>query len=189
MALKLKGNALSISDMVRIRNEVMKYRIHLVRKCDLFVKALANKGVVVAQDNVDDGFARYITFSQEITEHAQYGCKGIMYGTNTGIIKSQWMTKDGIKEADVSPLLMAEFGSGLRAQRSSNAWAGKVSPPMGTGTFPGQTHAFDPDGWWYMDLEGEWHHSYGVYASMPMWHAFNEMEDQIISTAQEVFRT
>lgn len=185
--LKLKGNALSISDMVRIRNEVMKYRIHLIRKCDLFVKNLADKGIIVAQDSVGDAYGQYITFNREITEHGQYGCRGVMYGTNTGIIKSQWMTKDGVKEADVSPLLMAEFGSGLRAQRSSNAYASKFG--MGTGTFPGQTHAFDPEGWWYMDLAGEWHHSYGVYASMPMYHALVEMEDQLINVALEVFGT
>ena len=186
MALKLKGNALAISDMVRIRNEVMKYRIKLVRKCDLFVKALANKGIIVAQDFVGDGYGKYVTFSQEITEHAQYGCKGVMFGTNTGLIKSQWQLADGtIREEDVSPLLMVEFGAGLRAQTNPTG----TQHGMGTGTFPRQTHAWDPDGWWYKDLDGEWHHSYGVTPTMPMWNAYAEMKDQVIDTAMEVFRT
>lgn len=185
--LKLKGNALSVSDINSMKANVLKYRMSLITKCYKFVFELANRGIIVAQDNVNGEFGHYITFSHDIVEQSQYGCKGVMFGTNTGIIKSQWMTKDGVKEADVSPLLMAEFGAGLRAQRSSNAYAGKMG--MGTGTFPGQTHAWDPEGWWYMDLSGDWHHSYGVYASMPMWHAYMEMKDQVVDVALEVFKT
>ena len=60
---------------------------------------------------------------------------------------------------------MIEFGSGLRAQNPKNI------PGVGTGTFPGQTHASDPNGWWYMDLEGNWNHSYGITPQMPMYKA------------------
>lgn len=186
MPLKLKLNAFSLSDFTEAKQKVMAYRHGLVRKCDIFVRQLAQKGIIVGQDSLDsgDGYGKYITFGIEL-EHGQYGCKGLMYATSTGIIKSQWMTKDGVKEADVSPLLMVEFGAGLRA---NNAWAATASHGRGgTGTFPGQTHAFDPEGWWYQDLGGEWHHSYGVTPTMPMGHALSEMMDQIHSTAMEVF--
>ena len=110
-----------------------------------------------------------------------------MAATNTGIIKSQWLQKDGsVSEADVSPILMAEFGSGLRA---NNAKGKQMDPPMGTGTFPDQTHAEDPNGWWYKDLNEVWHHSYGVTPTMPVWKAYMEMYDLIESTAKEVFGT
>lgn len=186
MPLKLKLNAFSLSDFTEAKQKVMAYRHGLVRKCDIFVRQLAQKGIIVGESSLDssDGYGKYITFGIEL-EHGQYGCKGLMYATSTGIIKSQWMTKDGVKEADVSPLLMVEFGAGLRA---NNAWAATASHGRGgTGTFPGQTHAFDPEGWWYQDLGGEWHHSYGVTPTMPMGHALSEMMDQIHSTAMEVF--
>lgn len=192
MPLKLKLNAFSISDMNNAKQKVMAYRHGLIRKCDIFVRKLANKGILVAQEHLgdaDEGYGKYITFGLDL-EHGQYGCKGLMYATNTGIIKSQWKTVDDngnevVREEDVSPLLMVEFGAGLRAERSSNAWASKFG--MGTGTFPNQTHAFDPEGWWYKGMDDEWHHSYGVYASMPVYHAMMEMMDEIHNTAMEVF--
>lgn len=187
MPLKLKLNAFSLSDFTDAQKKVLAYRNGLIQKCGIFVQKLANKGILVGEQvlgDSDEGYSRYITFGVDL-EYSKYKCKGLMYATNTGIIKSQWMTKDGVKEADVSPLLMVEFGAGLRA---NNAWAATASHGKGgTGTFPGQTHAFDPEGWWYQDLGGEWHHSYGVTPTMPMGHALSEMMDQIHSTAMEVF--
>ena len=60
---------------------------------------------------------------------------------------------------------------------------------MGTGTFPGQTHAEDPEGWWYQTLDGVWHHSKGIAPTMPMAKAQAEIYDQIASVAREVFGT
>ena len=186
MPTRITANAFRTMDIQMAKMKVAKYRQDLIRKCDRFVKALANKGIIVGQENVGE-YGKYITFTVE-TESIQNGWRGYRIATQTGVIKSQWMQADGsIREADVSPLLMAEFGAGLRAERSSSKYAAKMG--MGTGTFPGQTHAFDPEGWYYKDLEGNWHHSYGVYASMPMYHAYMEMYDQIAQTAREVFWT
>lgn len=174
---------LSVSSVKKAQAELLRYKKDLLVKCRKFNEALANKGIAVAQQNTGS-FRNYIVFS---TEHdvQKYGVKTLLVATNTGLITSQWQTKDGIREADVSPILMAEFGSGLRANISNNPVAKKNG--MGTGTFPEQTHAEDPNGWWYMDLDGEWHHSYGYYPAMPMWNAANEMIDQIRDTAKEVF--
>lgn len=181
----IKANAFSMMDIQLAKAKIAKYRQELVRKCELFVIALGNKGIVVAQENTGN-YGKYITFSVE-TEPIKYGCRGFMIATQTGIIKSEWRTADGTKSADVSPLLMAEFGSGLRAD---NSWAAKASRGQGgTGTFPGQTHAELVEGWYYMDLAGEWHHSYGITPSMPMWNAIIEMYHQIAQTAREVFWT
>lgn len=171
---------LSASSMQAAMQQLQDYKKNLQHKCEIFVQRLANKGIIVAEQNLG-AYGNFITFNVEVNPH-QNGATAILIATNTGIIKSQWITKEGVKEADVSPLLMAEFGSGLRA---NNARAGEFG--MGTGTFPGQTHAEDPDGWWYMDLSGEWHHSYGVSPTMPMWRAAMEIHDQIIETAREVF--
>lgn len=188
MSTKISFNAFSLGDIQRAKQQIIAYRKNLIAKCERFVKELANRGILVAQENVDEEFGQLIMFSVE-TDPNQYGCKAVMFGTNTGVIKSRWQGVGGITiEADVSPLLMAEFGSGLRAQRSSNEWASRLG--YGTGTFPDQTHAWDPNGWWYKATEedgGEWHHSYGVYATMPMWHALDEMKEQVVEVAREVF--
>lgn len=174
-----KVDILSRSSIEKLKRELTDYQDDLPKKCELLIRRLAESGVSVAKQDLG-GFGKYITFSIQ-TEPAKCGCKGILLATNTGIIRSEWRTKDGIKSADVSPLLMAEFGSGMRAENPLNV------PGVGQGTFPGQTHAFDKDGWWYMDLDGEWHHSYGITPKMPMYNAAMEMYRRVEEIAKEVF--
>ena len=58
----------------------------------------------------------------------------------------------------------------------------------GVGTFPGQTHAFQEEGWWFKDEETDkWIHSYGVQATMPMYNASIEMRQKVTEIAKEVF--
>ncbi len=129
----------------------------------------------------DSGFGKYIRLASEITPE-QAGCRAVLYMEDTSKIVSEWQTLEGVKRATVSPMLMLEFGSGLKAENPANI------PGVGTGTFPGQTHAENPGGWWYMDLDGVWHHSNGVSARMPMYFAGKEMRAKIVSIAREVFR-
>lgn len=96
-------------------------------------------------------------------------------------IVSEWQTREGVKRAEVSPMLMLEFGSGLPVQNPANI------PGVGTGTFPGGTHGNEP-GWWYMDLEGEWHYSSGTAPKMPMYFAGKELREKVEAIAREVFR-
>lgn len=173
---------LSPTSVKQAQNELLKYKKELLKKCQLFVDALAREGITVASA-MSGVYGQYILFERE-TEPTETGAKAIMYATNTGIIHSQWQLADGtVREADVSPLLMAEFGAGLKANNSDVA----KKYGMGTGTFPGQTHASDPEGWWYMDLSGVWHHSYGIDPPMPMEHASIAMCFLIADIAKEVW--
>ena len=182
MGTLIKAN-LSLSSIKQAQKQLLAYRKNMIAKCDKFVRVLANKGILVAEDNLGE-YGKYITFTVK-TEPERYGVKGVMIASNTGIIQSEWKLADGsTREADVSPLLMAEFGSGLRA---NNVRAGEFG--MGTGTFPEQTHAEDPEGWWYMDMNDEWHHSHGVRPTMPMGKAYAEILNQIGTVAKEVFGT
>lgn len=160
--------------------KLAKRKQSLSDNCEQLVSELADMGIEVAQNNVG-GFGRYITFEKQI-DADKYGCTAIILATETGQIKSQWQTSEGKKSADVSPLLMAEFGSGWRAQPHFDDDRG------GQGTFPDQTHAKDPDGWYWRDLEGNLHHSYGITPTMPMYKAYEEIEKNIISKAKEVFK-
>lgn len=180
MAKRRFKSDLSVDGIEALKNQLLAYKQSLNDKCQLFIQRLGEEGIIVAEQNVG-GFGKYITFSTNITSSDINGCKGVMVATNTGIITSQWLTQDGEKSADVSPLLMVEFGSGLRAKNPKNI------PGVGTGSFPGQTHASDPSGWWYKDLDGVWNHSYGITPKMPMYKASVEMHKKINKVAREVF--
>ena len=179
MAKRVFKANLSVKGIEQLKKDLQGYKDSLNKKCEIFIRRLAESGIIVAQQNVGN-FGKYITFSIT-TNPTATGCKGIMVATNTGIINSEWLTEDGVKSADVNPLLMVEFGSGLRAKNPKNV------PGVGTGTFPGQQHASNPQGWWYMDLNGEWHHSYGVTPKMPMYNASIKMHTEINRIAREVF--
>lgn len=142
---------------------------------------LCAEGMPIARAYIgESGFGRYIRLSSEITPE-KAGCKAIIIMEDTMRIVSEWQTLEGVKRATVSPMLMLEFGSGLQAENPANI------PGVGTGTFPDQTHAENPGGWWYMDLDGAWHHSSGVSAKMPMYHAGKEIRAKLVSIAREVF--
>lgn len=176
---KFKAN-LSVDGIDTLKKQLVDYKQSLNDKCQLFVQRLGEEGIMVAQQNVGS-FGKYITFSVNITQSDNNGCKGVMLATNTGIITSHWLTEDGEKSADISPLLMVEFGSGLKAKNPNNI------DGVGTGTFPGQTHAHNPNGWWYKDLDGVWQHSYGLTPKMPMYKASIDMHTKINKIAREVF--
>lgn len=169
---------LSVKGINNLIKQLNDYQNNLQKKCEEYVKQLAEAGIKVAQENVGN-FGKYITFTVK-TNPEKDGCTAILLATNTGIIKSEWQTKDGIKSADVSPLLMVEFGSGLKAENPKNI------PGVGTGTFPGGTHGNEP-GWWYMDLEGAWHYSTGISPKQPMYKASLKIKEKIINTAKVVF--
>lgn len=179
MAKKVFKATLSLSSIQSLQKQLRDYQKSLEGKCQTFVRRLAESGVTVAKQNTGN-FGKYLSFTVQTTPERD-GCKAILLATNTGIIRSEWRTQDGVKTADVSPLLMCEFGSGLRAENPMNV------PGVGTGTFPGGTHGSDPEGWWYMDLDGEWHHSYGMSPKAPMYHASMEIIRNVQKIAKEVF--
>ena len=74
---------------------------------------------------------------------------------------------------------MLEFGAGLPAQNPVGI------PGVGTGTYG--THGKEP-GWWYMDLQGDWHYSTDVTPKMPMYNAGKELRDKVVAIAKEVFK-
>ena len=170
---------LSESSVRNAINELNQYKEEIQSKAQEYVNRLSEIGIQTAKGNVGN-FGRYIVFSKEIDPN-KYGCKAIILASENGKIVSKWQTKDGIKSADVSPLLMAEFGSGHRAQNPENV------PGVGQGTFPGQEHAEDPSGWYWKELDGNLHHSYGVTPTMPMYKALVEMETNAMKIAKEVF--
>jgi hypothetical protein len=161
--------------------EIRAYQNDLNRKCEELCRRLTSEGISIAQAHIgDSGFGRYIRMYAEITPE-QAGCKAVFYMEDSAKIKSEWQTKDGVRSAEISPSLMLCFGSGLKAQNPSNI------PGVGAGSFG--EHGLDPSGWWYMDLDGVWHHSTGIEPKMPMYNAGKELREKVVSIAKDVFKS
>lgn len=162
-------------------DELHQYAQRLTEKCEQFVNELADIGIETARWNlfniINDTDGEMISlgdkvyFSKDVSWDAD-GATCIIIPESHPFI-SVWKT--GI--AVVDPLLMAEFGSGMYADSAHR------------GTFPEQTHAFDPNGWYWRDLDGQLHHSYGIEPTRPLLKAKEEMTQQILEVAERVFET
>ena len=93
-------------------------------------------------------------------------------------------------------LLFFEFGAGVRGAGHPKA----AEMGMGPGTYPGQKHALDPNGWWFptddanliirTDKNGQgWGHSRGNPPYMPFYNASQQIRADLLTCAQEVFQT
>ena len=90
--------------------------------------------------------------------------------------------------------LFVEFGSGILGKGHPKA----ADLGMGSGTFPGQTHALDPNGWWFETEDPRlivytnpktgksYGHSYGNVPVMPMYSAMRKIRQSIPMTAAKV---
>lgn len=174
---------LSVREIQAAIKEVKAYQSDLNRKCEELCRRLTAEGISIAQAHIgSSGFGKYIHLGSEIAPQ-QAGCKAVFYMEDSSKIVSQWQTLEGVKSAEVSPSLMIEFGSGLKAENPA------AVPGVGMGTFPGGTHGADAGGWYYMDLNGEWHHSTGVSPKMPMYYAGKELREKVAAVARNVFNT
>lgn len=171
---------LSVKEIEKAIREVEAYENDLNRKCKELCFRLCQEGIQIARAQIgESGFGRYIRLSSEITPR-QAGCKAILYMEDIAKIKSEWQTLDGVKSAEVSPMLMLEFGSGQKAENPANIEG------VGRGTFPDGKHGNEP-GWYYMDLEGNWHYSTGISPKMPMYYAGKELRKRVLEIARQVF--
>lgn len=156
-----------------------KYKSDLITKTERFVEKLLEVGVQSGMANSGD-YAGMIVFKKEIVAGSD-GVEGLLIATDGQKIIREWKYRGGLKQAEVSPLLMAEFGSGWLAKVLDNVEG------VGQGTFPGQTHAFDSQGWWWETPDGEKHHSYGEAPTYPVHSALFAMMFEIDRIAKGVF--
>ncbi len=169
---------LSAKEFRDAARQVEQYKQELNRKVEEFCKALAQYGKVSAiQYGNQSPLGKTLTFKTEINPTA-IGCKALVIGVG--------QTKESKTHGSVNTLLLVEFGAGIHYNKG-NANPKQNEFGMGVGTFPGQIHAFDSGGWYYLGEDDKWHHSYGVKATMPMYNAAQEMRQHIVSVAREVF--
>lgn len=171
---------LSVSEIDRAIKELREYQNSLDRKCEELCFELCKAAMPIARSYIgESGFGKYIHLSSEITPE-KAGCKAIFFMEDSQKIVSKWQNQDGVQSKEISPALMLEFGAGLPAQNPANI------PGVGTGTYG--THGNEP-GWWYMDLQCEWHYSSGTSPKMPMYFAGKELRNKVLKIAKEVFKS
>ena len=180
MAKRVFKADLSVKGIEQLKKDLLNYKDNtLPNLLKQYVTALAQEGISVGKQNVG-GFGKYITFSIQ-TEVSKDGCKALLLASENGKIISSWKSYGEIKTAEVSPLQMAEFGSGWGAENPMQI------PDVGQGTFPGQAHAFDKEGWYWTDEDDNLNYSRGITAKMPMYKASIRIQEIAIKKAKEIF--
>lgn len=182
MAKKIDIDVYSESSIQNAINELQAYKRSLNFKCEELCRRLVDEGCNIISVRIgNSGYRKYIHIDSKVTP-TQYGCKALLFMEDASKIVSQWKTEEGIKTSTVSPIMMIEFGSGIKAENPVGI------PGVGTGTFPGGTHGNEP-GWWYMDMDDKWHYSTGISPKMPMYYAGKELREKVLAIAKDVFKS
>lgn len=176
MKLQATLDSKSIKNLI---DDLKDYRSLLRSRSERLVERLIDEGIKVAYQHIGR-YSGYVEFTKEIDNQTTQ-CVGLLIGKDSKPFISKWIRGGQEVEAEVSGLLMSEFGSGWL---SNVIW--NVSG-VGQGTFPGQKHAFDAQGWYWTDSQGNKHHSKGEEPHYPMYFADMAMLSQIDLIAREVF--
>lgn len=177
MPTKIKMR-LCVEDVERAVKELKAYEGRLVTRCNVLCGKLADMGLTVAKAKIGEApLGKYVRLTVNY-EQKKAGCKAILIATGDTL---------NTPAGPIGTLVMIEFGSGCRFNSVPNPKADEFG--FGVGTYPNQTHAFDPNGWYYLGEDGKWHHSYGVKATMPMYNASTEMMLNIYKVTKEVFKS
>ena len=148
--------------------QLKEYRDSLNNKNDLFVKKLAEIGIDVVEQRFNEADGADSTYHDNQLKIHSYGDYS-----------------EAVLSVSGTDVLFIEFGSGIRYNPTNPEHAEEFG--YGVGTYPGQTHAFDPEGWWYRDSTGVPRHSYGTRATAPMLNAAKAIILQIREIAREVY--
>ena len=174
----------SIYNIRSVIKDLRNYQKDLEEKRVIFIRRLMELGIRMANAQLGE-FAGMVVFEKTIDENG-----GIIVASDKEKLVKVWYTDKKLtkeRSYEVSPLLLAEFGSGWLAEVASGVNMASPIGGVGQGTMPGQKHAFDENGWWWYDEDGEKHHSYGSAPTHPLYFAVIEMQTQIELVAREVY--
>lgn len=166
--IKMNLSAGSIQNAVK---ELQKYKADLMRKQQVFIDRLAKIGLNVAQQTME---------SIPPDEKGSYYTE--IMNNSRGDIVGAAIRLSGDK------ILFLEFSTGITY--GTDAYPTPAGDKYGMGTYPSKKAKSDwdnPNGWWYVDDNGQKHHSYGNRAYMPMYHAEEAIILAVRQIAKEVF--
>ena len=140
-----------------------------------------------AQRRLDEYFADLIEKANTVCERlATIGAvrasldfsRAIYNGTNDVEVTVEPIDNGYAIHATGNAVLFIEFGSG-----ASYGYGHPEPEGYGPGTYPGKGHWDDPNGWWY----GNHEHSYGNPPAAAMYHAKQDVLQEVQRIADEVF--
>lgn len=149
-------------------NEVRKYQRELQRKNQIFIDRLSKIGLDVVQSTME---------SIPAEEKGSYYTEVV--NNSHGDIIGAAIRLSGDK------ILFLEFSAGIAY--GTDSYPTPAGDEYGMGTYPGKGHWDSPYGWWYVDENGQKHHSYGNRAYMPMYRAEQAIVLAVRQVAKEVF--
>lgn len=177
MGKKIIIDLMNIKSIENAIKQIEQYRADLPRKCQEICRRLSEEGVRVADAAINSvPIGKTITLTTDINP-SKMGCQAIMKMTGR-----ETRTEDG---RVFYTALAIEFSAGVRYANTASPRASDFG--MGTGTFPNAKHSWQMEGWYYLGDDGNWHHSFGVQASHPLYSAGMEMRQKIDSIVKEVF--
>lgn len=172
---------INLFDSKSIQNAIKtveQCRDNLPEKCREICRRLAEEGVRVADAAINSvPIGKTITLTTDINP-SKMGCQAIMKMTGR-----ETRTEDG---RIFYTALAIEFSAGVRYANTASPKAKDFG--MGTGTFPNAKHSWQMEGWYYLGDDGNWHHSYGVQASHPLYSASVAMRQKLENVVNDVFR-
>lgn len=175
-----------------LSRELWHYAESFEHKVEIFLNRLADVAIEVAVMNGGD-YGQFITYTKKL----ENGTTITVTGRSRPIAR-EWYAGSNSKQTRteyISPILMAEFGSGFYAINDKSGLGGQ-------GTLNKYGHANDPDGWyWYADSTNDSEatpvsqaksgkikfHSMGVHPARPLHKAVLACIEQVREIAQEVF--
>lgn len=165
--MKITVNVFDVKSINDAIKQLEKYQSWLEKKTNELAKRLADYGLLLAQVSYEG--ASYVGHKDVTVTKEANG--------NGYTIRASGMTA-----------LILEFGAGVRY--------GYENPHVqefgfGPGTYPGQKHAFDENGWYLPKSAGIFagEHTYGNPPAMAMYNAEKDMEREIEQIAREVFES
>ena len=180
MSKRIFKSDLSTNGISNIVSQLKDYEDEIIVKANMVVRQLAEMGIRVAEYSVYPEFQPHIDFVYEpLSSSTEYRVDGQLVGRDNSVIHRVWYGRKGkmAGEADISPILMSEFGAGFYAEKDHR------------GTFPGQKHAMESQ-WFWRDASGELHSAdedYTMIATQPMYRAFVEMKQRVEEVVRNVF--
>ena len=159
---------LSENGIKEARREIADLKAWIESKLGEYLEELSKIGIEVIKVNVANAMGADDKNVDITTDLSHNGSKASMTIRVTG-----------------KSILFIEYGAGIRFNN------GNVHPfahehGYGVGTYPGQTHAFNPNGWYWRE-GGKLHHSYGTQATMPMYKAWMSIQENALEVAKRVF--
>lgn len=174
---KVELSAFSLSSIDKAIQEIEKYQKRVETAGKRIVEQLANMG-----------------FEAVYTVLSNHVWSGETLDSLTVTIRGNKATISAESEA----LLFIEFGAGIHYafENGGHPLADRLG--FGPGTYPGQTHAYDPGGWWFptddprlavvYDKSGRgWAHSYGIPPYKPFYSTSVMLREVMLDVAKGAF--